>query len=94
MLLRLSTVLRINNTLIQKEHNGTIYIVDPVTETIHTLNETATSIWKYLRKPRSVQNIIHMVTDEFDVDYAQAKEDIIKFLTVYLNKKLLNTIDG
>ncbi|MBI5620159.1 PqqD family protein [Candidatus Gottesmanbacteria bacterium] len=92
MTLTLNTILRINNTLIQKEHNGTIYIVDPTTETIHTLNETASAIWRYLYKPRSIKNIIRLVTEEFDVGSERAKEDVIKFLTDYFNKNLLNVV--
>jgi len=89
MSINVKDIICIKKKVIQKEHNDTLYLVDPKTETIHTLNETASCIWKYIQKPKSVLNIIQMVTTTYNVSRLQATRDVINFLEIYLDRNLL-----
>ena len=65
---------------------GNEYILVPITNNIadmnsvYTLNETGAFIWDQIDGKRSVGEIISALTDEYEIDSANAKEDVFTFI--------------
>jgi hypothetical protein len=89
MKIRGTDVIIKNKDLITNEYKDKVYILDPQNGTIHTLNETATFIWKSLKNNNSVVEIANSITKKFQVGKKQAFEDTRNFLENYLLKSLV-----
>ena len=65
---------------------GNEYILVPITNNIadmnsvYTLNETGAFIWDQIDGKRSVGEIISALTDEYEIDSANAEEDVFTFI--------------
>jgi hypothetical protein len=65
---------------------GNEYVLVPVTNNIadmhsvYTLNETGAFIWDHIDGIRSVEDIIASVTEEYEIDYENASEDVFSFI--------------
>ena len=78
-----------NKKTIFKEVGNTVYILDTTNTTIHTLNETASFIWKLAQKPVDLDTIVERVCEEFNVDRAKALNDIKEFVNKYIQQRYL-----
>jgi hypothetical protein len=47
---------------------------------IYNLNEVAAFVWKHLDGKKSLEDIKHMVTDEFEVSDPDAEQDLTEFV--------------
>lgn len=65
---------------------GSEYVIVPVTgniadmDSIFTLNETGAFIWEQIDGEKSVEEIIRLVVDEFEIDRDTATNDVLGFL--------------
>jgi len=65
---------------------GDEYIIVPVTgniadmDSIFILNETGAFIWEMIDGEKSVEEIIRLVVEEFDIDRETATNDVLGFL--------------
>ena len=65
---------------------GNEYVLVPITNNIadmnsvYTLNETGAFIWEQIDGKRSVEEIIAMLTVEYDIDKQKAKSDVFDFI--------------
>lgn len=65
---------------------GNEYVLVPVTnniadmDSVYTLNETGAFIWDQIDGKRNIEEIICLMTDEFNIDNESAKSDIFDFL--------------
>ena len=65
---------------------GNEYVLVPVTNNIadmnsvYTLNETGAFIWELIDGEKSVGEIIDALTEEYDIDYGSAKDDVDSFI--------------
>ena len=50
---------------------------------IYSFNGTGTLIWKLLESPRTVSDLAASVAQEYDVDPAQAEQDVTNFVTAH-----------
>ena len=48
---------------------------------IYSFNGTGTLIWKLLESPRTVSDLAASVAQEYDVDPAQAEQDVTNFVS-------------
>lgn len=83
------TRIKRSKRVIFKEVEGIVYILDPRSSTIHTLNETASFIWQHLNTPCSVKELTTLMTENFDVEEKKAAVDIKDFTLRYLKEKLV-----
>lgn len=81
-----------NKETIFKEVDDVVYILDPRKATIHTLNRTASFIWKKLEKPISIKALTFLVCDKFEVERSEAQSNIIQFAAKYLQEEFLKKI--
>ena len=49
-------------------------------ESIYTLNETAAHAWMLLDGERTLGQIVEQIVNEFDVDQAEAQQDLVELL--------------
>src|SRR5260370_11674642 len=57
---------------------------------IYSFNEVASLIWQLLDMPRDLSELVSAVEREYDVDPAQAQQDVSKFLNAALSVLLLD----
>lgn len=56
---------------------------------LHTLNEVGTFIWELLDGERDAESIASSLSEEFDVSFEQARDDVDRFLRELLRRDLL-----
>ncbi len=49
-------------------------------DSIYTLNEMGTMIWDFIDGGRPAQEMVDALTEEYDVDAAEAEKDVFDFL--------------
>lgn len=65
---------------------GNEYVLVPVTNNIadmnsvYTLNETGAFIWEQINGTRNIEEIISLLTDEYEIDNKKAEEDVFSFI--------------
>lgn len=89
MKLKPKTKIKRSKQVIFKEVEGIVYILDPRNSTIHTLNETASFIWRHLKTPCSIKELTTLMTENFDVEEKKATVDIEDFISQYLKEELV-----
>jgi hypothetical protein len=61
---------------------------------IYSFNEVASLIWQLLDMPRDLSELVSAVEREYDVDPAQAQQDVSKFLNDVLSVGLVEVPDA
>jgi hypothetical protein len=65
---------------------GNEYVLVPVTNNIadmnsvYTLNETGAFIWEQINGKRNIEEIISLLTDEYEIDNRKAEADVFSFI--------------
>lgn len=65
---------------------GNEYVLVPIANNIadmnsvYTLNETGAFIWEQVNGKRSVQEIIALLTEEYEIDSENASKDVFEFI--------------
>jgi hypothetical protein len=65
---------------------GSEYVLVPVRNniadmnTLYTLNETGAFIWEHIDGQNSVENLIEIVMNDYDVDFGTASTDVMAFM--------------
>lgn len=47
---------------------------------VYTLNETGAFIWEQIDGKKTIENIIGLVTEEYDIDNNSASKDVFDFI--------------
>ena len=89
MKLKPTTKIKRNKETMFKEIEEVVYILDPRNATIYTLNKTASFIWKNLEKPLSIEKIISLVYDRFEVKIEKVRKDVMRFVSKYLKEEFV-----
>ena len=69
-------------------------LVDLNSKRYYTLNETAVIIWRGLEQKRTREEIIHEITDAYDVTAEHAAQSLDKLVATLRARKLLPAEDG
>ena len=77
------------NGLYVKELGDAIIILSDNGDELHSLDEVGGFIWRSINGSSTVQDIIVMLLQEYDVGKSQAEEDIKNFLFELEEKKLI-----
>ncbi|MBI5498912.1 MAG: PqqD family protein [Deltaproteobacteria bacterium] len=68
--------------------DGQAVIVVPATQSMHTLNEVGTFVWERC-EGRTVDEIVGLLVEEFEVDDATARGDLETFARELGEKRML-----
>jgi hypothetical protein len=66
---------------------GNEYVLVPVAnniadmDSVYTLNETGSFIWEQINGEKTVEEIVTLVTGEYDIDIETAEKDVLDFIT-------------
>ena len=75
----------------QKLDEETI-VVDPRRREVHLLNETAARIWELLASPRSIDDLLATLGEEYDVAAAELREGVQECIDGLTSKGLLVSV--
>jgi hypothetical protein len=82
------------STSVVTRKTGNEYVLVPITNNIadmnsvYTLNETGAFIWEHIDGEKSIEDIIYALTAEYDIDFANAENDVLSFVE-NMNKYLI-----
>jgi hypothetical protein len=82
---KISDKFRRDNKITYKLVDSTVYILHTQTNTIHTLNETASFIWNHLDKPTTIGDLARLITETYDTTYSEALKDTNNFINKYIS---------
>ena len=57
-----------------------------------TLNETGSFLWDLMAEPKSAQQLAQNLCHEYDVDYAQALEDVQQLLALLVERGMVQEV--
>lgn len=65
-------------------------LLDPETRQVLILNEVGGVIWSLIDGKRTVREIVTMITQRYNVDWARAEADVVEFLREMQMYNLIN----
>ena len=77
------------SSAISTELEGEAVILDTAASEYYGLNEVGTRIWTLLQEPRTLDEIVKVLVEEYSVDRDQCEEDVRKLLNQMMEKNLL-----
>lgn len=81
----LKSILSQSSTVVTRK-TGNEYVLVPVTDNIadmnsvYTLNETGAFIWEQIDGKRNIEEIISLLTAEYEIDHINAEADVLSFV--------------
>jgi hypothetical protein len=84
-MLNLKSVISQSSSIVTRK-TGNEYVLVPITNNIadmnsvYTLNETGAFIWEKIDGKRSIEEIIDLLTAEYDIDFESAEKDVVSFI--------------
>lgn len=85
----MATAIRRDPSILVREIEGEILILDRRTERVHQFNGTGSFIWKRFDEGLAPEAIVAALVREFDVSGEVAQQDLEAFLTVLGSLDLL-----
>lgn len=83
-----SHVSKDNSQVIDRIVDGEALLIDLQTGNYFSLNAVGTRIWESLDGTRTVQDIIHIVSDEYNVDVQRAEADVLTLVNDLISEGL------
>lgn len=78
--------------VVSRKVKNNLVLLDPYEGKFLTLNETATRLWRYLWKPRTVNNMKGVLIKEYKVNNKRLEQDLNKFLVKMIKSGLIKTV--
>jgi len=75
------SIARIANEVVSCDLDGEAAILNVRTGVYYGLDEVGASVWRIMREPRTLAEIIKRITSEYDVDPPQCENDLISLLS-------------
>jgi DNA-directed RNA polymerase subunit N (RpoN/RPB10) len=75
---------------VSAELDGEFVVLNVTSGTYYGLGAVAAHVWALIQEPRSVQEIEDRVLQEFDVDQARCRRDVLAFLQQLADKGLIH----
>jgi len=82
--------MRINSNIVWRKIDDTIFIIDPLNEKIHELNETASIIFEMIIKNKKIDEIEKEILKEYDVDEKECRKDILDIISELKDKGVIS----
>jgi len=81
-----------NNNLIARKSGNKTIILDPKEVKVYTLNAVTSRIWQILWKPRSITDMVKIISKEFEVSPSKAQKDMEKLINTAVKHKIIHPI--
>lgn len=69
--------------------DGEALVITPHDSMLHTLNDTATYVWEHADGTRTLEQIAAAMIEEYEVDPATLKKDLVDFVETAVRRGLL-----
>lgn len=82
-------MLQRNSSVLWRELSGEAVLLDPKAGCSYNLNAVGTLIWKMLDGTHTTEEIAEAICAAYEVEQAQALEDVERLLTEFMKSKLI-----
>jgi len=82
--------MRMPEHIVWRKIDDIVFIIDPLNEKIHELNETASIVFGMVIKNKKTNEIVKRILKEYDVDEKECREDVLNIMAELKNKGVLN----
>lgn len=76
----LKTVVKRNPKVTTRLVGDALYVFDEKRMILHTYNDLGSFIWKFLRTPKTVEQIVRRVVSVYDVADTVVQKDVMQFV--------------
>ncbi len=66
-----------------------IVVINPQKRKVHILSGSGVSIWEHLSSSKTLEDIIKLILEEYEIDEAKAIQDIKSFIELLGEKELV-----
>ncbi len=66
-------------------------VINPARREVHLLNETATRIWELCASPRTVDDLVAGLSDEYDAPAEDVRRAVVELLDGLRDKRLFES---
>ncbi len=87
--IQLNSVIIINPEIIFNIIDGEVVIMSIAKNNFYGIDEIGSHIWELLKKPKSVEEIITIMEQNYEVDRTTCQKDVIEFLEEILAQGLI-----
>ncbi len=81
--------LRDDDRLAWRIIDGECIIMNPDAGSVFNLNEVGARIWELLEDNRKIEKVVACITNEFDINIQQAREDTLSFIKQLLGNNFV-----
>lgn len=89
MKINFDEIIRQNSNVISHKFRNKVYLLDPESNEVRILNESAGLIWEVFEKPKKLSQAVKVLADFYGLSGKGIKDDLLKFTEKYLKLKLL-----
>lgn len=89
MVIDKNTIVEKREDIVTADLDGNVVMMSVENGKYYGMDEIATAIWKNIEQPIRVEQLVHILMDEFDVSEEQCQKDVITFLTKLYNEILI-----
>lgn len=68
---------------------GEAIIFTPEDSMIHSLNEVGTRVWELLEEEKTIEELVKVICQEYEVEEEEAEKDILEFINILQNRQML-----
>lgn len=91
--IRLTTQIRQNKKLVSSEMDGEIVMMHTETGKYFGLNSVGSTIWTLIDAPRSVQSIVEVLHNRYEVSREQCENEVFSFIESMIKKDVVHVVD-
>ena len=63
-----------------REIDGVAFVLEPDTGELHSFNAVGCRIWELVDGAHTVESVVVVISEEYEVDHGTALDDVIEFL--------------
>ncbi|MDP4124820.1 MAG: lasso peptide biosynthesis PqqD family chaperone [Bacillota bacterium] len=89
MVIDKNTIVHKKEDIVTAQLDGKAVMMSVENGKYYGMDEIATAIWENIEKPVSVIQLVHILTEEFDVSEERCQTDVIAFLTKLYSENLI-----
>jgi len=87
--MNLNSKIKISEDLFVEKIDNEIVLLDTQTQEYFSLSEVGIVIWDILSDEKELRKVHNKLIDLYDVDSVQLENDLLNFIEVLVNKKLI-----
>ena len=88
----LQAIPAVNPSFTVREIGDEMIFISDKGDMLHTLNAVGASLWRHIDGKRSVQDILALLIDEYDVPESRASKDIQRFFDELAQKEIVQWV--